>query len=656
MAEAASLVIGIAGLAGVCNACLEAFSLISAGRSLGRDFEILATKLDIEKTLLLHWAERVGLLTIQDEHPIYDARFSDAQTHTAVINTLSCVLYLLTDSERLQSQYGLLQSSPDVIAPEVSGLLSSFRMGAFTRSYQRLQIRIGRRQNDTALLSRTKWAIRDRDKFGSLINELGRFISYLNELLPDQAYNQQRQIHEDIERVANNIGSLRLIQEASGNHRNWSEVASAYAETCSMDSVKLQHVENWREKVSAEKLEDMRLSEYKDTVEGRDPEAFHKVATGHSETLAQLCQSNHYAVFRTDSDGHTLLRYALKDNHMENARILLRHGSAPDSHEPLYCGDSNSTPYVSHINFLIFQCEKFFPPRANEDVSTFSKMVQLLTLLLDNGADTFRPCIGANLDEDIPFITIVCGGPLQALVPLYLSKRPVRDFERFDMKTGYTPLLAVCNSTFDPYGHKLEAIQSFVDKGVDTRICCKNLKNSPLHLALLSARDEVNHVDGKLWKGDSEQLQSVLVTLLRGNAEINLCNYIGLTPSDLALGLNCVESWNKALQGCGFHEHMVDETAVLDPFGQDLLKQGSFDKLWEDYHHFTWFGKRCHVETSRPESGHLSAYAIQKRQARWMTGSRCCWYHFGRFREIVGFVKQLFKIYEAYGGLLRDAR
>ena len=183
MAETVGLALGIAGLAGVFNACLEAFSLFHAGQSFARDVEIVLTRLDIEKTLLLHWAERVGLVNTRNNHASYDPRLNDSRIHSAIANTLALVLHHLTDSERLRSKYGAIPSLSAVASPSI-GLVSSSRMRSFARSYKQLQIRMGLRQESVRLSAWVKWAIRAREQFSSLINELRVFVQCLNELLP----------------------------------------------------------------------------------------------------------------------------------------------------------------------------------------------------------------------------------------------------------------------------------------------------------------------------------------------------------------------------------------------------------------------------------------------------------------------------------------
>ena len=203
---------------------------------------------------------------------------------------------------------------------------------------------------------------------------------------------------------------------------------------------------------------------------------------------------------------------------------------------------------------------------------------------------------------------------MQGLLPLYLSKSPNIDLEMVEPETGYTRLLAVCNSTYDPYNDKINAITLLTQKGANTRACCEAFGNSVLHLALLSARDEVVYPEGT-WAADSEKLRHALVCLLRYHAKVDACNDVGLTPADIAIGLKCVKSWNNAMQDCGLIEHMVDASSCTSLFSWDLSKQARFDRFWEDYHHFDRW--RCDPGSCSPHSG------------RWFAGrwrEQCPWW------------------------------
>lgn len=312
MAEAVGLALGVAGLAGIFNACMEACSLFNFSRSHGRDFEIIMIRLDIEKTLLLQWAERVGLVGNWDNRTGYDNRLKDRQTHSVVENALSCVLLLLTDSERLRSEYGLILSSATLDPPQDMVVESSSGMRSSTSSYRRLQTRMGIRQHNAGHRLRTRWAIRDRERFSSLIDELKIFIQSLNELVPASEHHQRLLVEDGIERIAQDLRSLRLVQEASArDHRDWSEAASIRADASEMSMEGSRHIEDWLHGIQELPQEDSHNASRSDnegSIPTYDPEAFKIAATDSTENLVQLCESGSVSVTATDRNGHSLLR------------------------------------------------------------------------------------------------------------------------------------------------------------------------------------------------------------------------------------------------------------------------------------------------------------------------------------------------------------
>ncbi|KAH6641125.1 hypothetical protein F5144DRAFT_641863 [Chaetomium tenue] len=81
--EVAGLALGVVGVAGILSTLkdvAELYSLFVDSRSIGRDYEMLDTKLDIERTMLLHWADRVGLLRND-----YDPRLDIPNTQETVV-------------------------------------------------------------------------------------------------------------------------------------------------------------------------------------------------------------------------------------------------------------------------------------------------------------------------------------------------------------------------------------------------------------------------------------------------------------------------------------------------------------------------------------------------------------------------------------------
>ncbi|OTB15848.1 hypothetical protein K445DRAFT_44342, partial [Daldinia sp. EC12] len=95
--EVAGLVLGVAGLAGMIGAFRDAIDLFNdfmSSREFGRDYEILETKFDIERTILLQWSEQVRLL-----RPDYDRRLDDDTIQCAITRILGSLTRRATDKD-----------------------------------------------------------------------------------------------------------------------------------------------------------------------------------------------------------------------------------------------------------------------------------------------------------------------------------------------------------------------------------------------------------------------------------------------------------------------------------------------------------------------------------------------------------------------------
>ena len=104
MAEIAGLILGSMGIVGVIGAFMDIivlFAALTSSADLGRDFEILDIKFDIEKALLLQWSDRVGLVSSG-----HDERLNDPNIRALVVRTLECISKLVEDVAELQELYG----------------------------------------------------------------------------------------------------------------------------------------------------------------------------------------------------------------------------------------------------------------------------------------------------------------------------------------------------------------------------------------------------------------------------------------------------------------------------------------------------------------------------------------------------------------------
>ncbi|KAJ0115572.1 hypothetical protein J7T55_010395 [Diaporthe amygdali] len=184
-AKISGLVLGAVGLVGLIGAfkdTIELFSLITASQNFNQELLVTISKLDIEKLILLHWADRVRLLRTD-----HDSRLSDPTTQQGVSLILNRIEKLLSDAHDLTNKYGLCEVSREESSSlsRSPTLMSSYRMQRFSSSFRQLRLTIAPRTKST-MTNKVQWAIKDRDKFEDLLKELSRLTYKLNLLVPAQ--------------------------------------------------------------------------------------------------------------------------------------------------------------------------------------------------------------------------------------------------------------------------------------------------------------------------------------------------------------------------------------------------------------------------------------------------------------------------------------
>lgn len=212
MAEAAGLAVGAIALVGAFKDCIDLFAYISAARSFARDCEILNTKLDVEKTLLLQWAERINLLRTP-----WDTRLDEPANYALVERILDSVRKLLSEGGELRKRYGLVPASSDN-HPAVEPVISGPRLQRFIKDFKQLKLDD---QINSPKLSCTKamrWAIKDREKFDVLIKDLSYFVSRLNAVFPELGHSNASMTEDDM--AALRLAKLRMVFEASSTHES----------------------------------------------------------------------------------------------------------------------------------------------------------------------------------------------------------------------------------------------------------------------------------------------------------------------------------------------------------------------------------------------------------------------------------------------------
>ncbi|RSL50337.1 hypothetical protein CEP54_012003 [Fusarium duplospermum] len=235
MAEVAGLALGAVGVAGLIGAfkdTIDLFGLLADSRGLGRDYEILEIKFDIQKALLLQWTDRVGLLRKRD----YDPCLDQVPIQEAIGQILSCIRLLLTDASALKSNYGLDKTDDQEPASEITSVpsISAWRMRVFNGQYEDFKKRIAQR-NDRSFHTRARWAVRDKQKFADLVRDLADFIASLDKLTPvTRGQPSLRNMADADVKTIGELPDLKLLLEASrDSHQLISEsVQQRISRTC----------------------------------------------------------------------------------------------------------------------------------------------------------------------------------------------------------------------------------------------------------------------------------------------------------------------------------------------------------------------------------------------------------------------------------------
>ena len=214
MAEAAGLAIGVAALIGTVKDCIDLFGYISASRDFGRDYQVLATQLEVAKILLLQWVYRVHLFDQNDN-------LLDPTTTNTASQVLSSIQHLLGDAQNLQDKYGLRDETSSTssghritnrAASRHDHVLSESRMDRFYRDFKNITVRA-----DVSTTKKIRWAVHDKDKFDVLIQKLMQLISSLNQIIPDSCGTMLQMIREDLRSLR--LQQLQLVPEASRGHQ-----------------------------------------------------------------------------------------------------------------------------------------------------------------------------------------------------------------------------------------------------------------------------------------------------------------------------------------------------------------------------------------------------------------------------------------------------
>ncbi|KAL8643892.1 MAG: hypothetical protein Q9226_008053 [Calogaya cf. arnoldii] len=165
---------------------------------------------------------------------------------------------LFEDTNALAARYGLKQVSSDASSPSSaligpSGSIQSVDLPLRLKaSYIRFKSRIDQKHKQTSTTKKTRWAIRDKQKFMSLVEDIHQFIDGLEAITDsvEMATKRAALVREELSTVED-PEDLRLIVEACAvGNQQWSDAASVALDASACGAFNYHHIEDWMSAIS----------------------------------------------------------------------------------------------------------------------------------------------------------------------------------------------------------------------------------------------------------------------------------------------------------------------------------------------------------------------------------------------------------------------
>ena len=189
--EPAGLTVGVLAIAGLFNNAVDCFEYVQIGRNFGQGFQTGLLKLDGARLRLSRWGQSVGLSgELEDEQSLPQA-FESAYDTNKAEQMLGQILELFADAEGISAKFKTWggRAEQDLLIHDTQMDLEPAALSLHNKMRD-LSIK---RQNQTRLRQKAKWALYEEKHFKRLIEDITSLVSDLIELFP-AAQASQKQI------------------------------------------------------------------------------------------------------------------------------------------------------------------------------------------------------------------------------------------------------------------------------------------------------------------------------------------------------------------------------------------------------------------------------------------------------------------------------
>lgn len=216
----AELAISITGLLGLVGTTLEVLGLGFAIIDRKNDFAVLSVRLRMEAFLLGRWAENVGI--VKTGNASGPERRVAASLYEILQGNVKCLLKLFDDSQGLVDRY-----------KDEPGFTPLYEGDYRSRPVVRILKRVGTGSRPQAL----RWAVRDRENFQKLVDDITSLISLLIQTLPlDDAVLERQLLIDGVTDTKSSQGARDVYNalESSRQHHDPNTTSDRSAQALSV--------------------------------------------------------------------------------------------------------------------------------------------------------------------------------------------------------------------------------------------------------------------------------------------------------------------------------------------------------------------------------------------------------------------------------------
>ncbi|OAK94517.1 hypothetical protein IQ06DRAFT_298529 [Phaeosphaeriaceae sp. SRC1lsM3a] len=207
--EAAGLAVGVVALAGLFNNAVGCFEYVQLGHNFGTNFQTSLLKLDNARLRLSRWGQAVGLSgDLEGAQSLQEAtvRKEDIDNAERILGQL---LDLFVEAERLSAKYKA-SVKPDNSALTILDVQAD--MDDLGRSLHDKMRNLGiKRQNNTLLRQKVKWALYEEKHFKRLIEDIVDLVGALLEIFPAVKQEQQKLCETEVSEIKKSEAGMECL-------------------------------------------------------------------------------------------------------------------------------------------------------------------------------------------------------------------------------------------------------------------------------------------------------------------------------------------------------------------------------------------------------------------------------------------------------------